>query len=132
MRTCLIPLAAALVLCGGYSTIAGDQKEDGKKKASIWMKAKLEYSRNIQAGLTEADFDKVAKNAKALNATSFLESLFRSDRKDYKQQIQQFGYANQELIKQAEAKNLYGATLAYNQLIISCVQCHQIIRDAKK
>jgi hypothetical protein len=132
MRRILIPLTAALVFCAGYATSAGDKKEDVKKKASVWMKAKLDFSRKIQAGLIEADFNKIAENAKALNVASFLEVLFRLDRKDYKQQVQQFVYANEELIRQAEAKNLYGATLAYNQLTISCVQCHQIIRDTKK
>ena len=37
-----------------------------------------------------------------------------------------------ELIRQAERKNVSGATLAYTQLVSSCVQCHTVVRDAKK
>ena len=37
-----------------------------------------------------------------------------------------------ELIRQAGKKNLGGATLAYTQLTLSCVHCHNVVRDAKK
>jgi hypothetical protein len=134
MKTWLILLMTPFLLIGGFSypSSGGEKKEGEKQKASVWMKVKTEYSRNILAGLTEADFDKIAENAKALNVTNFLEILFRAKRPEYKQQISLFAAANQELIRQAKAKNLYGATLAFNQLTISCVQCHEIVRDAKK
>jgi hypothetical protein len=134
MKTWLILLLASLLVVGGFSypSRGGEKKEGEKQKASVWMKAKTEYSRNILAGLTEADFDKIAENAKALNVTSFLEVLFRAKHPGYKQQVLLFASANQELIRQAKAKNLYGATLAFNQLTVSCVQCHQIVRDVKK
>ena len=135
MRNWLMTSVAAaicLLLISGSPPLGQEPKEDAKKKASIWMKAKLEFSRNILAGLTEEDFDKVEKNAQALNVAGFLEAIFRSKRADYQQQVHQFLIADQELIRQAKAKNIYGATLAYNQMTTSCVQCHRLIRDAKK
>ncbi len=107
------------------------QKPD-KQKAGVWMKAKTEYSRNVLAGLTEGDFAKISKNAKSLNFASYLEVLDRANVPGYKQQIMLFVAANENLIRQAEDKNLLGATLAFNQLTVSCVQCHQLVRDAKK
>jgi len=96
------------------------------------MKKKLELSQNILAGLTEADFDKVRKNAQAMNFLGALEKWQRADKPDYKRQVSYFEFANLELIRQAGEKNLDGAALAYNQLTVSCVQCHKIVRDAKK
>ena len=107
-------------------------KQGGKKAASAWMQAKIDFSKEILRGLTEANFDKISLNAKALNITSFLEEWAKADQSEYRQQIALFNSANKELIRQAEAKNLYGATLAYNQLTVSCVQCHRIVRDVKK
>lgn len=127
-----VSAVVCLVLLSGSPPLGQEPKEEVKKKASIWMKTKLELSRNIMGALTEGNFEEIEKNAHGLNVTGLLEALFRSKRTDYQQQVHMFFFANQELIRQAQAKNLYGATLAYNQLTTTCVQCHQIIRDAKK
>jgi len=108
-----------------------DSSPEAKKKASVWMKAKLDYSRAILEGLTEADYDKIYDNAKALNVSSFFEILFRGDRPEYRQQVTQFVHANQDLMNHAKKKNIYGATLAYNQLMLSCVRCHMVVREAQ-
>lgn len=129
--TCL----AALALTGGglfiYPLNGQDQTAE-QEKSSVWMKKKLEFTQNILAGLTESDFDKIGRNAKNMSFLGHLEKWARADHPDYKRQIGSFDFANAELIRQAKDKNLAGAALAYNQLTVSCVQCHQIVRDAKK
>lgn len=127
----LATLVFCLIFATGGAPLGQEPKEDVKKKASIWMKTKLELSRNILQGLTEGDFAKVETSAQGLNVTTFLETLFRAKRPDYQQQVQLFTFANQELVRQAKAKNLSGMSLAYNHLTNSCVHCHQIVRDAK-
>ncbi|MFO0967891.1 MAG: hypothetical protein U0793_20210 [Gemmataceae bacterium] len=131
-KKCRVALALLLAIIavpmGGY--YAGEKATE--KKASVWMKTKLEFSRRILEGLTEADFDKIADNAKSLNYAGFFDALFRPPNPEYKHQITLFVSANEEIIRQAKAKNIYGATLAYNQLMVSCVQCHQMVRDARK
>jgi hypothetical protein len=100
MKNLFISLVAVVALFSNSSYRSQGQEEE-KPKASVWMKAKTDYSRNILAGLTEADFDKISKNAKALNVSSFLEILFRGKHPGYKQQITLFVAANQELVRQA-------------------------------
>ena len=117
------------------SSSSGDKQRDKevKKKASLWMKAKTKLSQEILVGLTEGDFEKIGKNAKALNLVDYFEVIARGKTDDdYRQQARLFAAANQELIRQAEAKNIYGATLAYNQLTVSCVQCHVVVRKSNK
>ena len=116
------------------SSSSGDKKTDkeAKKEASVWMKSKTKLSQEILVGLTEGDFDKIQKNANALNLVHFFEIIFREKNDEYRQQMTLFSSANKELIRQAEAKNIYGATLAYNQLTVSCVQCHVVVRKANK
>jgi cytochrome c556 len=136
MRSRLIGLAVALV---SFVTLAAclsraeEKKPADKDKANVWMKKKLEFSQNIQAGLTEGNFEKISKNAEAMGYLDFLEQWSKgAKRADYKRQLSHFDFANQELIRQAKEKNLEGATLAFNQLTVSCVQCHKIVRDANK
>jgi hypothetical protein len=108
------------------------RRKKDKEKASIWMNAKAEFSANILAALTQGDFAKIRRNAQDLDMASHLELLFQADSPEYKQQTTLFIAANKELIRQANAKNIYGATLAFNQLTISCVQCHKMVRETKK
>jgi len=134
MNRHLLSTAAVACLAFGFgpSLDGQDKVTDKEKAASVWMKAKTEYSSQILLGLTEGDYDKIKTNAKALNVVNFLEAWARAGRPGYQQQVVLFATANQELIRQAEAKNLYGAALAFNQLTISCVQCHRIVREKKK
>jgi len=126
----VVAVLVSFLFWNGASAPSQEPKEEVTKKASAWMKTKLQLSQNILTGLTKADFEKIETNAVALNLTNLLEALFKSKRPDYNQQIQLFTFANSELVRQAKAKNLAGAALAYNHLTNSCVYCHQIIRDA--
>jgi cytochrome c556 len=60
-----------------------------------------------------------------------VEKWTKADNKEYKRQTALFEFANEELVRQANAKNVEGATLAYNRLTVTCVQCHRVVRDAK-
>jgi hypothetical protein len=107
-------------------------KPDEQEKAKSLMKQKLVFSQNVLAGLTEGDFDKVSSNAKAMNVLSYLEKWKQADMEEYKRQLTYFDMANKELIRHAKQKNIDGATLWYNLLTTSCVQCHTIVRTARK
>lgn len=133
-RFCVVALLFAGLIVLPSSSSSGDKKPDkeAKKQASIWMKSKTKLSQEILVGLTEGDFEKVEKNAKSLDFVHFFEVIFRANNDEYRQQTALFSSANKELIRQAGAKNIYGATLAYNQLTASCVQCHVVVRNAKK
>jgi cytochrome c556 len=135
MKNLIIALAAVIVSLTAASVCPSnepDKKPSDDEKSTVWMQKKLEYSQNILAGLTEGDFDKISKNAKEMNFMDYLERWTRAGSPDYKRQVSYFEFANKELIRQAKEKNVDGATLAYNQLTVSCVQCHKIVRDSKK
>ena len=99
------------------------------KPSSVIMARKLDHSKGILEGLATEDFELIATNAKVMSTFTQLESWFRADVPEYKAQLELFRVANKQVIRQAEAKNLDGASLAYVQLTLSCVQCHKVIRD---
>ena len=57
-----------------------------------------------------------------------LEGLVRRN-KDYQAQLHSFEFANQELVRHSQRRNVEGATLAFNQLTTSCVECHSMLRE---
>jgi len=117
----------------GEDQQAGKKKGDGKTdEASVWMTKKLELSKKILQGLTTGDFKMVEKNAGAMIAVNYLEEWDRSSMPAYRKQLKAFAGANKELVKQAKKKDVTAATKAYTQLVMSCVECHTVIRDAKK
>jgi hypothetical protein len=122
----LLILAACLVCSGAQP------KEDDREDASTWMQKKLEYSQKILAGLTKGDFDSIKRSANNMSFLGYLEKASMAGTPGYKRQVTYFEFANQQLIQQAEDRNLQGTTLAFTQLTLSCVQCHQLVRDVKK
>jgi len=137
LASLLVALAVLSVSTVGANEKKPDEKKPrekkaGKKEASIWMQKKLEHSQKILAGLMEADFDAIQSSAGKMQVLNFLEEWVRGDLPEYKRQLRYFSDANAELIRQAGKKNLGGATLAYTQLTLSCVHCHNVVRDVKK
>jgi hypothetical protein len=112
-------------------------QEPAKKPAELyvsgWMKLKLEHSQNILAGIAKADYDLIVKNAEGMQTLTTIEAFVRSKIPGYSAQVEQFKEATEELIKQAKKDNVEGATLAFTQLTLSCVNCHKRLReDAKR
>src|SRR5262249_32942716 len=118
---------AVLSVCpaGAEGQKAG--KAAPRQEASIWMEKKLEHSQKVLAGLTRGDFEMIKKHAQSMQVISYLEKWDRADLPEYKRQIEYFDEANKELIRQANNKNIQGATVAYTLLTVSCVHCHNIV-----
>ncbi len=102
------------------------------EKTSIWMRQKLRASQEILKGLSDGDFQSIGANAQSMNVMEHLERWARAKRPDYQTQLRLFEFANRELIRSASERNLDGATLAYTQLTVSCVNCHKIVRKSRK
>jgi cytochrome c556 len=127
-RLCLLMLVLISAVAG--VTMAADPAKDSEKQKALntLMEKKLEYSQQVLAGLTREDYDLVVKNAKAMNTMTELEKWFRADTQEYRAQLQIFEFANNELVRLAEERNLDGISTAYVQLTLSCVNCHKYVR----
>ena len=104
--------------------------EDEKKndEPSFWMKQKLTYSQEILNGLAKEDYEVITKNAMAMQGLNKIEMFVRQKPEGYRTQLKTFQFSVNELVRNAEDKNLDGATLAFTQMTISCVNCHKEIR----
>jgi hypothetical protein len=138
---CLLVALALLAVCPACASDRKPEREAAKQPAkkatkrdevSVWMKKKLEFSGKILAALTKGDCEMIKTNAEAMQVVGYFEEWDRADLPEYKRQLRYFNDANKELIRQAEKKNINGATLAYTQMLLGCVHCHDVIRDVKK
>lgn len=97
---------------------------------SFWMAQKLEHSQNVFAALAAGDFEKLEQNSSQMQLLSKIEGFVRRRSPEYTAQLHAFELANREVLRHARAKNIEGATLAFQQLTISCVACHKLLRDS--
>jgi hypothetical protein len=98
----------------------------------MMMFSKLEHANGVLTGLTRNDFDRIREEAQALSLIS-LEAHWRTDLPlSYAQYNSDFQWAVGGLIQMAEQKNLLGATLKYNQVVVSCVECHAVVRGQEQ
>lgn len=127
MRTNLAVGALAVLLFATFLT-ADDQKDE-KNEPSFWMKQKLTYSQEILSGLAKEDFDLIKTNAVAMKGLNKIEFFVRQKPEGYRTQLKTFQFSVDQLIRAADDENLDGATLAFTQLTISCVNCHKELRQ---
>ena len=102
---------------------------DDEQSVSVWMEKKLEHSQAILRGLAMADFDSVAYNAQRLKLLNRVEGFVRRRNPEYRAQLHTFSRVVAEIERQADKENIEGATLAFNQLTVSCVECHKSLRS---
>lgn len=119
-----IPMAWAAGLAVVFSLFAF---ADEPKPQRQLMQKKLEHSREVLAGLSTEDFARVAENAQALERLTN-QQWVAVESEPYRMHLKNFRFAASELHRFAGDKNLEGATLAYLQMTMSCIDCHKYLR----
>jgi hypothetical protein len=124
-------LLALLVLAPLFactkSTYAQAEKESGVKEA---MRQKAAYSQQALVGITLEDYGLIANNAEKLLELSNKTNWYSRQVPEYELFLNEFRRTAQELTEAGKQKNLNAASLAYCQMTLSCVSCHQFIRKS--
>ena len=99
---------------------------------AVFMRAKLDHSKNVLEGLALADFDLISRGAQELSLASQESSWQVLQTEDYARMSAEFRRSCDSLRSAAKAENLDGAVLAWMEVTHKCVQCHRYIRDERK
>lgn len=99
---------------------------------NFWMDVKLEESQKIFAALAKADFETLVSSTKKLTALSELEGFVRNRTPGYRTQLRSYQFAIREIEQQAKRESIEGVTLGFQQLTLSCVNCHRQLREPAK
>ncbi len=104
-------------------------QEKGTKHFRKLMQQKLDNSKNLLEGLALGDFKKIQKNADELQKLTKTAEWFAYKTKEYKLFSSEFRRAAEKVSKSAKQLNLDGAALGYLELTLTCVRCHQYVRN---
>ncbi|MBO0700747.1 MAG: hypothetical protein J2P46_20285 [Zavarzinella sp.] len=109
---------------------SSSQERKKKREPDPLMQAKLKESQTLLEGLTLNDLAKVQASAEKLLEISKAAQLRKAiNSPAYEAHAAYFQRSAELLIEKAKAKNLDGATLAYTEMTVTCVRCHQYTRE---
>lgn len=106
------------------------QKVEPAKKLTV-MERKLKNAQQVLEGLAMKDFDKLGKSADGL-MECVKEATWRiNDTEKYMMYSNDFIRQIENLQKSAKKKNIDSATLAYVEMTLTCVKCHEHLRETR-
>ena len=106
-------------------------KEEQAKEQPLskFMKQKLVSSEQILRGLMMDDMQLVQSSAKKLLRMSRSEGWRASNDMLYLQHSIKFQNAADDLLNKAKARSMDGVSLAWIKVTMSCINCHEWVRD---
>jgi hypothetical protein len=125
-------ISALAILVLAFAWTGPSTSGQGKKGGlSELMQKKLKNAQYVLEGIAIADFAKITGSAEELIQLSKTAEwmVFRTPR--FEQHTNEFRRAAENLIQKAKDKNVDGAAFAYFELTLSCVRCHQYVRDVR-
>jgi len=124
-----VGMLLAAVAIGMTSAAAfGQERPDD---VGVFMKAKLEHMKKVIEGLALEDHNLIAKHAQELSLISQATNWQVIQTPEYRTHSTDFRRSADALRNAALKKNLDGATLAFVEMTMKCVQCHKYVRDIK-
>lgn len=122
-------LAVLFIPLVAFPSSSQDRK---KHEPDPLMVLKLKESQALLEGLALNDHAKVEKSAEELlrisKAAQFRKAINSAK---YEYHANAFQRSAEEAIRKAKAKNIDGATLAYMDMTMTCVRCHQYTREER-
>ena len=124
MKKISVILSLAVLTCFGL-----DWRLQAQNQTKKLMMQKLKSAQAILEGVALADFKKINKNADELIQLTTKEEWHIIKKPRYELFSNEFRRAAENLIQKSTDKNIDGAALAYMELTLTCVRCHQYVRD---
>jgi len=104
----------------------------GQEGLSAFMQRKLTHASKILEALTTEDFDSIVKHSQAINLLCEDELWLVRKTPEYSERSKEFQRSVYAITQAARNKNLEGATLAYVDATLKCVNCHRYLRTAER
>jgi cytochrome c556 len=128
MRKLLVFAVAFLLTLAAQSPLPS---QTSASKVDKLMKAKLQNSQKLLEGIAIGDFKKITASAEELIQLSKTAEWLLHKTPRYEMHSNEFQRAAETLIRQAKDKNMDGTTLAFFEMTMSCVRCHQHVREIR-
>lgn len=126
-RFLLVAMSLALLGMQAHSAAEARQKQFNKL-----MIDKLKNAQKLLEGLALADFKKMEESAGALVDLSKHAEWFAVKTPRYEVHSNEFRRTAEAVAQKAKDKNIDGAALAYLEMTLTCVRCHQYVREVRE
>jgi hypothetical protein len=132
MKSCLryalsLALVAAVALVGAPADDKPKPKDEPKKPSV--MQRKLAHSQKALEALTTNNFKLLGTSAEGLIECVQDESWKINETRKYLTYTNDFLHRAENLKKAAKDRNIDAAALAYVDMTLTCVKCHQFLRE---
>lgn len=106
-----------------------DKQDEPRKGLSKFMRQKLQASSSVLEGLCTEDLEMVSKGARVLLQMSHEERWRVSADMLYRRYSNEFSGAVEELLKESEEQDMDGTSLAWVNVTMRCLKCHEWVRN---
>jgi hypothetical protein len=107
------------------------QKDRPQRGRNLIMQMKLGHAQKVLEGMAVQDFDLIAKNGEQLAVLSSKPDWKVFEAPAYLHYLEEFHRQADVMTQAAKEKNVDGATLAYVQMTMTCVNCHKYVRTVR-
>ncbi len=118
-----------VALLGGDSALRSQSKSP--TRVNQLMHEKLNNAKVLLEGIALADFPKIRRCAENLHQLSKTAEWHVIKTPRYELFSSEFRRAAEAIMQKAKAKNIDGVTLSYFELTMSCVRCHEYVREVR-
>ncbi len=108
---------------------SADKKDDPDPTLKKFMRQKLHASNQILEGLCTEDLQMVAEGSQTLMKMSGEEKWRVSNDIMYRRYSTEFMHAVEELQKEAEDNDMNGTSMAWVNVTMKCLKCHEWVRN---
>jgi len=130
--TRLVCAALALALSAASFDLLAQNKKDRDPVLAAMLQKKLRSAHLVLDGVATGNFKDIRVGGQELIRLAKSETWRLIESPQYDRYSDEFVRATQKLVKKAEEKNIDGAALAYVEMTLSCVRCHQYVREHRR
>jgi hypothetical protein len=131
MKRIVLTFCLVATAMGMWIAQAADPIPATAPSLATFMRLKLSHAQSVLEGITLEDYDEIAKHAQTMATLSEDEKWNVFQTAEYRRHSAEFQLICRSLQEAAQEKNLDGATLAYMQMTMSCVNCHKYSRNVR-
>ncbi len=122
---------ASIALTFAVALFTAEAEGNQKGRLNQIMADKLRFSQDLLQGIALADYPKIIASAEELLKLSRTAEWLANMAPRYEGHSNTFQRAAETVIQKAKARNIDGVVLAYQDLTMSCVRCHQYLREVR-
>jgi hypothetical protein len=124
-------LIVAILLVGLLAVAPRSSSAQKGEGLSKLMVEKLNNAKLLLEGIALSDFKKIDRSAEKLIQLSKTAEWFVYKTARYELHSNEFRRAAEVILQKAQDKNLDGVALAYFDMTMACIRCHQYVREVR-